>query len=575
MASSAVIVYPPLSITFMSISSTTQTSSRPFIDYFYKWEREKADQVYLRQPVGDSYIDYTWAEVGRQARTMAAYLRSLDLPPQSPIGLVSKNCPHWLIADIAILISGHISVPFYPTLTADQLRSVLKHSQCTVLFVGKVDNWDTMRTGVPATVQGIAFPDNQPDFTLRPWNEILATYPPMIESPIPKLDDLFTIIYTSGTTGTPKGVMIDYLAAARLAELNRDKTFQALPNARFFSYLPLCHVAERNIVEAIGLITGGTIYFVESLAAFGKNLAAARPTHFLAVPRIWTKFQQGIQANLPESRLTTLLRIPIVSSLVKRKIRQRLGLNDTVMILTGAAPTPIPLIRWFRRLGICIQENYGMTENLGAVSMMPANQIKDGTVGRVNDGMSVRIDPATGEILTKADWNMRGYYRNPELTAQTLTPDNWLRTGDVGELDSEGYLRITGRLNDLYKSPKGEFISPAKIEFGFSENPYIDQIFVMGAQLPQPIALLVLSEIGKLAHSGEVTKKLTDTLSTVNNQLYPYERVRKLVLVKDAWTVENNLMTPTLKIKRKEVEIRYLPSIHSWYDREEIIVWEA
>ncbi|GAB4009961.1 AMP-binding protein [Spirosoma migulaei] len=559
----------------MSTSNTTQPGSRPFIDYFYKWEREKADQVYLRQPVGDSYIDYTWAEVGRQARSMASYLRSLDLPPQSPIGLVSKNCPHWLIADIAILISGHISVPFYPTLTADQLQSVLEHSQCTVLFVGKVDNWDSLRAGVPAHVLGIAFPDNQPDFALRSWDEILDTYPPMIDSPKPTLDDLFTIIYTSGTTGTPKGVMLDYRAAAHIAESARAKTFQDLPNARFFSYLPLCHVAERNIVEAIGLITGGTIYFVESLATFGKNLAAARPTHFLAVPRIWTKFQQGVLSSMPQSRLSTLLRIPVVSSLVKRKIRQRLGLNDTVMILTGAAPTPIPLIRWFRQLGICIQENYGMTENLGAVSMMPADRIKDGTVGRVNDGMNVRIDPATGEILTQGAWNMRGYYRDPELTAKTLTTDNWLHTGDVGELDADGYLRITGRLNDLYKSPKGEFINPTKLEFGFSENQLVDQICVMGAQLPQPIALLVLSDIGQKTPSTDVVKSLTDTLTDLNSQLPAYERLKKIILVKDAWTVDNNLMTPTLKIKRKEVEKRYQSLINAWYEQDEVITWEA
>ncbi|MVM38955.1 AMP-binding protein [Spirosoma sp. HMF3257] len=559
----------------MSINSKPHPDSRPFIDYFYKWEHEKADQVYLRQPLGDTYIDYTWQEVGRQARSMAAYLRSLNLPRQSPIGLVSKNCPHWLIADIAILISGHISVPFYPTLTADQLHSVLEHSQCTVLFVGKVDNWSSMQTGVPTNVLCIAFPENQPDAKLRPWDDILTTYTPMIDSPKPKLDDLFTIVYTSGTTGTPKGVMLDYRAAAQVAEWARAKTFQDLVGARFFSYLPLCHVAERNIVEAIGLITGGTIYFVESLATFSKNLAAARPTHFLAVPRIWTKFQQGILANMPQARLDRLLRIPIVSSLVKRKIRQRLGLNDTVMILTGAAPTPIPLIRWFRRLGICIQENYGMTENLGAVSMMPADQIKDGTVGRVNDGMNVRIDPDTGEILTQAAWNMRGYYRDPELTAKTLTADNWLHTGDLGELDSEGYLRITGRLNDLYKSAKGEFISPAKLEFGFSENQLVDQICVLGPQLPQPIALLVLSEIGQKTHPGEVATSLTDTLTAFNNQLQAYERIKKVILVKDTWSVDNNLMTPTLKIKRKEIEKRYLSTINAWYDQDDVVVWEA
>ncbi|GAB3953490.1 AMP-binding protein [Spirosoma harenae] len=559
----------------MQTDIQTQTDIVPFIDYFYKWEREKANQIYLRQPVGDTYIDYTWAEVGQQARRMATYLQSLGLPSGSHIGLISKNCPQWIIADIAILMSGYISVPFYPTLTADQLEELLDHSQCTVLFIGKVDNWNTMKTGVPDSIVSIAFPDYQTDPALRSWDEIMANFSPMAESPKADLDELFTIIYTSGTTGTPKGVMIDYRSAARLAINVRPMTFQELPNARFFSYLPLCHVAERTIVEAMGMITGGTVYFAESLETFAKNLAAARPTHFLAVPRIWTKFQQGVLAKLPEQRLNLLLRIPLVSNLIKRRIRQSLGLNDAVLILTGAAPTPTSLIRWFRRLGIRIQENYGMTENLASVCMMPADQIKDGTVGRINPGMSVRIDPITGEILTKSDWIMRGYYRNPELTAETLIADGWLRTGDVGELDSEGYLRITGRLKDVYKSSKGEFIAPAMLEAGFSDNPFIEQICITGHELPQPIALIVLSETGQKAAQKDVEKSLIDTINTVNDRVHPYERIRKIIIVREAWTVENNLITPTLKIKRNEIEARFKPLMTSWYELAKIIVWET
>ncbi|MBD2705057.1 AMP-binding protein [Spirosoma sp. BT702] len=558
----------------MQTDTQTQTDVVPFIDYFYKWEREKADQVYLRQPIGDSYVDYTWAGVGQQARRMATYLQSLGLPTGSHIGLISKNCPHWIIADIAILMSGYVSVPFYPTLTADQLNALLGHSQCAVLFVGKVDDWGTMKAGVPDDVVSINFPGYQTDPTLRSWDEIMANFPPIVESPKADLDELFTIIYTSGTTGMPKGVMIDYRAAAQLAINVRPMTFQELPNARFFSYLPLCHVAERTIVEAMGMITGGTVYFAESLETFAKNLAAARPTHFLAVPRIWMKFQQGVLAKLSEQRLNLLLRIPVVSSLLKRRIRQSLGLNDAVLILTGAAPTPISLIRWFRRLGIRIQENYGMTENLASVCMMPADQIKDGTVGRINPGMSVKIDAITGEILTKSGWIMRGYYRNPDLTAETLIADNWLRTGDIGELDSEGYLRITGRLKDVYKSSKGEFIAPAVLEAGFSDNPFIEQICVTGRELPQPIALIVLSETTPKVAQKEVEKSLIDTVNAINDRVHPYERIRKIVILKKAWTVENNLITPTLKIKRNEIEAQFNPFMTSWYDCAETIVWE-
>lgn len=551
-----------------------QATSMPFVSYFYRWEQEKANQVYLRQAVGSGYVDYTWAEVGQQVRRMATYLQSLGLPPGSHIGLISKNCPHWLIADLAILISGHVSVPFYPTLTEQQLQSVLEHSGCRVLFVGKVDTWQTLKTGVPTGTTLIAFPGCQYDPALQDWHIILATHLPMINEFKVQLDDLFTIIYTSGTTGAPKGVMVSYRAAARLAEMTRVQTWQTLPNARFFSYLPLCHVAERNIVEAIGLITGGTIYFPESLATFAKNLAAARPTHFLAVPRIWTKFQQAVLSTIPQKRLNWLLELPLVASAVKRRIRKRLGLNDAVLILTGAAPTPIALIEWFRRLGIRIQENYGMTENLGAISMMPPGRIKDGTVGRINPGVEIKIEPTTGEIWTRVDWTMVGYYREPALTANTLTDERWMRTGDIGEIDDEGYLRVTGRLNELYKSVKGEFINPSLLESSFQDNPLVNQVCVLGRTLPQPIALIGLADIGIRADPKEIEKKLVAIQTVLNDQVQSYERIQKIVIVKDTWTVDNKMMTPTMKNKRMEIENRYHVQVEQWYYAPEPVIWE-
>lgn len=553
-------------------------SLKTLVQYFYDWEQLQPYKVFLRQPVGDQFIDLTWGEVGRQVRCMATYLHALNLPPKSNIGLISKNCAHWLIADMAILVSGHVSVPFYPTLNREQLQQVLTHSECQVLFIGKLDGWDAMKVGVPEGVHTIAFPSyghttNSVDDEATQWNDILADYKPLMGNPLPNLDDLFTIIYTSGTTGNPKGVMITHDALVQGIDKTRHLMAHDLPEPRFFSYLPLCHVAERNIVEVTGIITGGTIYFAESLETFAQNLAAARPTHFLAVPRIWNRFQTGILAKMPQQKLTTLLRIPVLSSLVKRKIRKGLGLNDAKVILTGAAPMPISLLRWFRRLGIHIQEAYGMTENLGAVSLMPANYIKEGTVGRVNDGMDVRVDPETGELSTRSRWNMVGYYREPELTAATLR-DGWLHTGDVGEVDNEGFLTITGRIKEMYKSPKGEYIAPSHIEFGFADNTNIEQICVTGQQLPQPIALVVLSEVARKDDQRLVSKSLEQTLLAANQRVHVYERIKKLVIVKDPWTVENNLITPTMKLKRSEIDARYGSNYEPWFAREEAVVWE-
>ncbi|GAA4400302.1 AMP-binding protein [Nibrella viscosa] len=555
-----------------------QTDLATQAHHFYHWERQQPNKTYLRQPVGSRFMDFSWGEVGRQARIMATYLNALGLPPHSNIGLVSKNCAHWIIADLAILLSGHVSVPFYPTLTAAQLRQVMAHSGCRVLFVGKLDNWPAMKPGMPAGVHGIAFPNYlpaspSPDPDLTPWETILNGYEPMRDSPLRSPDDIYTIVYTSGTTGNPKGVMLDMKAVAAFMKAVEPVGRLDVNDARYFSYLPLCHIAERNVVEVGSLITGGTVHFAESLETFAGNLVAARPTHFLAVPRIWTKFQLGILAKLPQKRLDRLLRIPLVSDLVKRKIRKSLGLNEAVFILTGAAPMPVSLIQWFRRLGIVIQEAYGMTENLGGVSLMPVDDSRDGTVGKLYEGMEVKIDPDTGEVLTRADWLMRGYYREPAMTAAVLR-NGWLHTGDIGQLDENGYLTITGRVDDMYKTPKGEYVAPSQIEFGFADNSYVEQICVAGQHLPQPVALVVLSEMGRHTDRMQVTRSLESTVNVLNPHLHTYERVKKVVVVKDQWTVENNMMTPTMKIKRNIVEKQYEPHLEPWYSREETIVWE-
>ncbi len=545
---------------------------KTLVDFFYEHESSHPDQIYLKQPFGDEWRGTTWRETGLQARKLVSYIHSLGLPPQSNIGLVSKNCAEWVVADLAIMMSGHISVPFYATLTDTQINQVLVHSGCKVLFVGKLDDWKGMENGIPADVQCIAFPEYNPDAAHTQWNDIMADFAPDTSNHRPKLSDPFTTIYTSGTTGNPKGVMMSYKSIAAAIDDTKDMLKATLPNARFFSYLPLCHVAERNLVEATSLVSGGTIYFAESLESFAKNLAVASPTHFLAVPRIWTKFQQGILGKMPQKKLDLFLKIPILNNIVKKKIRTGLGLNDAQLVLTGAAPMPESVIRWFRKLGIVIQEAYGMTENLGAVCMMPASKIKDGTVGKVYNGVTVKIAESNGEILMKSDWLMEGYYKEPTLTTETII-DGWLHTGDVGEIDSEGYLKITGRVKEMYKTSKGEYIAPSQIEFGFADNNFIDQICVVGQSLPQPIALIVLSEIAHKSDRDEVLVALKENLKAINPNLKSYERVKKIVVMSEAWTVDNNMLTPTMKIKRNVIEKNFAPNMEQWYEHEETIVW--
>jgi long-chain acyl-CoA synthetase len=543
------------------------------LEYFYHFEKTKASTVYLKQPINGTYKDFTWAEVGKQVRSLAAYLKSKNYPEKAKIAIISKNCAEWIISDLAIMMAGMVSVPIYPTLTGEQVNQILEHSESSMAIVGKLDNWPAMKKGISVAIDFISYPTYNPDSEHISWTEVMNT-PGIIEDYKPKLSDLFTIIYTSGTTGNPKGVMLDFKAFASIMFHTEHVTKLSTPGITFFSYLPLSHIAERNIVLSASLLSGGLVYFAESLDTFAKNLQDASPTHFLAVPRIWTKFQMGILAKLPQKKLDFLLKIPIIKNIIRNKVKKGLGLQNTTINLTGAAPISPSLLEWFQRLGIYIQEAYGMTENVGAVCMMPDNEFRRGSVGKVYPGQEVKIAPENGEILTRASWNMLGYYKEEELTAATIDAENWIHTGDVGELDADGFLKITGRVKEMYKTSKGEYVAPAQIEAKFADIDIVEQVCVIGQNLAQPIAVVVLSELGQNLSKADQEQRLVQFLKDTNPSLKPYERLHKIMVSAEAWTVENNRLTPTLKVKRNILEAAYSEQLEKIYDSNKQVVFE-
>jgi long-chain acyl-CoA synthetase len=549
-------------------------NNNTLIDFFYHWEKNTPDNVFLKQPFGDDFRDFTWRETGIQVRKIANYLKNLNIPKGSNIALISKNCAEWIITDLAIIMSGHVSVPLYPTLVGHQINQVLSHSDSKYAFIGKLDDWHLMKPGIPSDVTCIAFPTYNPDPEHLQWDDILSQNEPLAGEFRPNLSDINTIIYTSGTTGNPKGVVSTHGCFSECIINTKDYTYLEKTGTRFFSYLPLCHIAERNIVEAVSIVTGGTVFFSETLETFAKNLRDANPTHFLAVPRIWTKFQLGILAKMPQKKLNLFLKIPFLGEFVKNKIKKGLGLSSAWIYLTGAAPMPTYLIQWYRKLGINIQEAYGMTENLGAVCMMPAAKVKDGTVGKIYPGMEVKIAEETGEILTKSKWNMTHYYKEPQLTAETIDPEGYIHTGDVGEVDSEGYLKITGRVKEMYKTSKGEYVAPAQIEMSFADNPNIEQICLVGQSLPQPIALIVVSDFGKMLSREDLVSNFEENLKLINPTLKSYEKIQKIIILKEPWNVENNKLTPTFKIKRNIIEKEFAPFLENWYEQKPTIIFE-
>lgn len=543
------------------------------LENFYYWALKRPNEVFLKQPVGDDYIDFTYEESKNQVNKLAAFLKEkVQLGPKH-VGILSKNSAYWILADLAISSAACVSVPFYATLTSEQLNEVLVHSDCQVLIVGKLDHWESIKSGIPSHVLIIQTPESEGKEALQ-WNDILGQEFPTFQPHKPQVDELSTIVYTSGTTGTPKGVMIPNNSVAQALNLARQIAYLDTPQTRFISYLPLCHIAERNIVEFACIAAGGTIYFVENLLTFKENLYRANPTHFLAVPRIWSKFQEGILEKIGgQKKLDLLLSIPIIKQIIRKKIKKSLGLDKAILMLTGAAPMPPELLKWYQKIDFFIQEAYGMTENMGLNSLMPRDKIRIGTVGKIYETCQTRIDPETKEIQMKADYNSWGYYKEKQLT-QDLFVDGWLKTGDMGEIDSDGFLSIIGRVKDNFKTAKGQYVSPAPIENKLSVDPHIEQCCVVGINLAQPIALIILSVEGKKIEQNTLIERLETARKTINPHFKKYEHLSKMIVLKEDWTIENNCLTPTLKIKRPIIEKKYLASFETWNNQPETIIFE-
>ena len=544
---------------------------------FYHWEKTAPKRVTLTQPLGGGKVrDYTWAEVGDQVRRMAAHLQSLGFAPGDRIALVSKNCAHWLMADLAIWMAGYVSVPLYPTLAGDTVRQILEHSESKLLFVGKLDDWNTMKSGVPAGLPCIALP-LAPRTDYPQWDDIVARTRPLEASPVRDGAELCTLMYTSGTTGNPKGVMHSFDAFA-WSIASGLKRIEIGDDARMLSFLPLSHVAERMLVEHAWLAKSMHVFFAESLDTFAQDLQRARPTAFFAVPRLWVKFQQGVHAKMAPEKLQRMLKLPIIGRIVRKKVLKALGLDGCTFAAGGAAPMPPALLEWYSRLGLDIVEVYGMTENCGLSHATYPGKPRPGTVGFPYEGVESRVDPTTGEIQMRGHCVMMGYYKEPELTRQTFTEDGWLKTGDKGMIDETGALRITGRVKDLFKTSKGKYVAPAPIEDRLVIHNVVEACVVTGANLGQPLGIVMLTpEAAKrsadAAQRKEMEASLAKHLGEINARLDPHEQLDCLVAVTTAWTVENGFVTPTMKVKRNRIEEVYGGHYERWVGQRSKVIW--
>ena len=543
----------------------------------YRWERERADRVFLTQPFGRGQLrQWTWAQAVDEARRVAAYLEAQHWEAGSRVAILSRNCAWWIMADLAIWMSGHLSVPIYPSLRGPSIRRILEHSGARACFLGATDGDEAAEACGSAGVAAIALP-NAAGSTEPSWNALIEANRPIPGSPTREADDLATIIYTSGTTGTPKGVMHRFGSFAFDAKVLIGLLGAAKPQ-RVLSYLPLAHIVERAGVEATAYLLGSHLFFTEGIETFLEDLQRARPTIFLSVPRLLVKFQQGVFAKVPKEKLEKLLRIPGLNLYVKCMILRRLGLNTVQHAACGAAPLPPEILLWYRDLGLQLGEGYGMTETM--ITHLPRpDAVRPGYVGPALPGVETRVSDQ-GELLVRSPMNMFGYYREPQMTRDAFTEDGFFRTGDLVTIDPDGQLKIIGRIKEQFKTSKGKYITPAPIEARLMEHPAVEACCLMGSGQPSPFAIVVFSEEARADCIDPEVRRVTEEslrarMEAVNVDVEPFERVSMIVIADGPWTIHNGLMTPTLKIKRGAVESRYEHLIEAWRRQDAPVVWES
>ena len=546
---------------------SSQTYPSP-LEKLYQWETISPEKIFLRQPINGQWHEWSWKDAGLEIRKLAVALKSSGLKQGSHIAILSKNCAHWIMADLAIMMAGFVSIPLYPNLTAGTIKQILEHSEASMVFVGKLDGWDQMKDGIPSDVKLVSFPFYGPEAGIK-WDDFIGNHQPMHENIMRKDDELATIIYTSGSTGLPKGVM-HKIGNYGFAATNAVEYIGLNSNERFFSYLPLAHIAERFFVEQGALYSGGQVSFAETIDSFLENLREARPTLFLGVPRIWKKFQEGILSKISQSKLNVLLSVPFLSSYIKKKIRHGFGFDETRIMYTGASPIPEELLRWYRKIGFKIAEGYAMTENFAYSFGSLIEEAKPGYVGHLLDHVDLKFGE-DDEIFIRHQGMMDGYYKDPELTAASFTEEGFLRTGDRGRLSDDGFLKIIGRTKEVFKTSKGKYVVPGPIEMKVGDHADIEMNYVTGEALPQPIVLITLTENGKNRKKETMIEELSRHIKMINAQLDSHEKIGKAIVLEENWTIENNMLTPTLKLKRREIDGRYAGHYENWFRREELV----
>lgn len=538
-----------------------------------QWAESRPDEIYLKQIINRQFVEFSYAEVADNALRLVSALQEKGLEPGDKIALVSKNCAEWFITDLALMLGDYISVPIFPTAGADTIDYCVKHSESKAVIVGKLDNSQAVSDVIsnnPDLIT-IALPYDSAAECQYQYEELIKAVEPSELRPQHYDDKLMSIVYTSGTSGVPKGAMLTYGAFSWSAQ----KLIEHIgiqPNDRLFSYLPLAHITERVYIFGSSISGGIQTAFPESLDTFIEDVKMHRPTLFISVPRLWALFQQRIQDKLPQKKLNILLKIPFINSIVKKRIIEGLGLDQGRVLGCGSAPVSPALLKWYHSVGINITEAWGMTESFAYSTInYPFRADKIGTVGNAGPGIELKI-AADDEILVKSNGMFSGYYKNEQESKASFDEQGWLHTGDIGAIDSDGYLTIQGRKKDTFKTAKGKFVAPVPIENKLYQYSRVEMMCLVGLGMPAPILLAVPHQYPNF-DKERYERRATKVIKRMNQELESHEKIKGVLMIKDPWSIENGILTPTLKIKRHILEKKYHDVGVNW-PSDKLVVWE-
>jgi long-chain acyl-CoA synthetase len=591
---------------------------------FWNGVKARGPAVWMRQKDFGIWRSWTWTQTGEAVREIAHGLMALGFQPKDTASILSNTTIEWVLADLAVLSAGGVANGIYPTDAAEQVHYLCEDSRTTVLFVEDEEQLDKalevraqlplLRKIVVFDMEGLRDFRDEQVISLAALRELgrshLQANPGMVEERVRnvKPEDLAILVYTSGTTGKPKGAMhshhgLVYTVRGYNTLIARDG------NDECMCFLPLCHIAERMGGEYFSLYTGAKLNFVENPETVPENVREIAPTVFTAVPRVWEKFYSGVMIALKEAGAlqqaayawaigvgqrvaehvlkgesvpgALKLQFKLARVLVLDNVRKLIGIHRARFLVTGAAPISPDLVRWYLALGVPMLEVWGMTETCGASTGIPAERIKPGSIGPAAQFNEVRLDPATNEILVRGPNVFMGYLNLPEKTAETIDPDGWLHTGDVGTVDEEGFFRITDRMKDIIITAGGKNITPSELENELKFSPYITDAVVIGDQRPYLTVIIMIdqenvekfaqdndvpfSNYASLTRTAEVQQLIQTEIDRVNKKFARVEQIKKFFLLDTQLTAEDEELTPTMKLKRKLVQKKYAEQIEAMY----------